>query len=421
MHEEVEIKPIISEDRTLSDDNEKNIPFKTKLKIYIISAFSTSATFIARTFIDLYAVFINSSTTALSIITASRNLIQQAVQLTLGRLSDRFGRKLLMFIGLLVSGISLALFPIIENQWVLVVGVIVYSIGFATYTPAFTALQGDITSRENRAGLISLINIFGGFASLIGLIIVGFLGDTGGNEKIEYLIILEITAGIFIITAAISLFFTNPPTKKLEKKTYFTLKPLKENLTFRRFVILNSIMSFSMSLGWPLFPIVRKYFATNLENTWMWAVFCIFQIIALFATKPLINRIKRKWLLFIGRVGLFYVPINMAITIFWAQTWWHMAISSAISGFCNAFYFVGQSSYILDCAPEAEKGTYTGIHNLFIGIVTFIGSLIMGIIADYILIVNNEWFTLFVLLMIVAVIRIISSVTFLFLKEPIQS
>ncbi|MFW9924934.1 MAG: MFS transporter, partial [Candidatus Thorarchaeota archaeon] len=123
-----------------TDEKETKVPLSTRIFIYLIAGFSTSGNFIAQTFTGLYAVFIESSASALSLITSLRNLIQQIFQFTFGRISDRIGRKILMLIGILISGISLALFPLIKNGWVLVAGVAVFSIGFSIYSPAFVAL-----------------------------------------------------------------------------------------------------------------------------------------------------------------------------------------------------------------------------------------------------------------------------------------
>lgn len=404
---------------SVDDDSIKEKTLGMKIQIYIIAAISNSATFIARVFTGYYAVFINATTTAISLITSLRNLIQQAFQSTFGRISDKIGRKIMIFIGLLISGVSLSLFPIIGNGWVLIAGVAGFSIGFAAIDPAFTALQGDITNRKNRAGFIGFVTIIGAAATTISLIFVGFMGELGEDTYYEFLIIFEIVAGLFFIAAIISLFVKEPVTERIKKGIAFSLRPIKENPTFRKFVIINSIMSFFMSIGWPIFPLVRgnPIFASNLENTWVWASFCVFQVIILLAVKPFINKIKRKTLLLIGRIGMFYVPLNLAITIYWVPHWWHIAIGGAVSGLCNALYWVGQNSYFLDCAPPKEKGTYTGIHNLFIGLSTFLGSLIMGIIADHILIIDY-WFTIWIILLIIAVGRFIASFGFLFISEP---
>ncbi len=402
---------------TQEESDEKRESNDYRLKLFSIAGISNAAIFVARTFQGLYAVFLEASTTALSLITSLRELIQQTFQSTFGRISDNLGRKIMMFLGLLVCGLILAIYPFIQNEWVLVGAVVGFSIGFASFYPSFTALQGDLTQKKNRAGLISLITIVGGGVTLIYLVLVGFLGDLGETNPKQFLIIFEITASLFILCAILSLVLYEPKVKKITEQRVFSLSPVKKNKTFRKFVLVNSIVSFFMAAGWPIFPIVRGTFASNKENTWIWAFFCLFQVVILLAINPLINKIKKTTLLFLGRVGMFYVPVNLAITIYWLPYWWHLAIAGATSGLCNALYWVGQNSYILDCAPEEEKGTYTGIHNLFIGLSTFLGSLIMGLIADYVTI-QNEWFTIYVLLMIIAAGRYLSSLGFLFIGEP---
>ena len=114
---------------------------------------------------------------------------------------------------------------------------------------------------------------------------------------------------------------------------------------------------------------------------------------------------------------MFYIPFNLALTVLFFPYWWVIAIGSAVSGASNAFFMVGQNSYILDCASEREKGTYTGVFNFFIGISTFFGSLIMGIVADLLMTVYEKWFTLTILLFVVAGFRLLSSLGYLFIKE----
>ena len=79
--------------------------------------------------------------------------------------------------------------------------------------------------------------------------------------------ILAIIA-IIAICIVITVFLQDPPRKMLKKREPFTLKPFNENKTFRKFVVVNTIMYFGMSLGWPIFPYVREAYATPKQNTW---------------------------------------------------------------------------------------------------------------------------------------------------------
>ncbi len=298
-------KDDISKNTGSTNDKSFYLNWKSRVLLFSISGSVTAASFIARVFIELYAVTIGASATSLSFITSTRNLFQQAFQSTFGRISDVIGRKKMIIIGMIGSGVSLAFFPLIQNGWILVVAVI-FSIGFACYTPAFTALLGDLTKRENRASLISLVTLVGAFTSLISLLVVSQLSKKGGSTRMEYLIILEITAGLFILAGLISILLTDPPTEKLERKSVLSFAPLRNNKNFRNFVIISSSMAFFMSCGWPIFPFVRGYYASTQENAYIWASFSIFQVLTLLFTKPIIDRISRKLLVFLGRVVMFY-------------------------------------------------------------------------------------------------------------------
>ncbi|MFW9924508.1 MAG: MFS transporter [Candidatus Thorarchaeota archaeon] len=414
---------MIEIEKKAEEDNTQTTPTqqpsrKLKTLIYFIASLSTNGDFIAESFVSLYAVFIQASAIALSLITSLKNLFQQVFQFSFGRLSDIFGRKILMIIGLITAGISIALFPLIHNQWVLVAGIIFYSIGFASYTPSFAALQGDITTKKNRAGWLSLLTIIAAFATIIGLLIVGFSSDLGSNEYQQFVIILEIAAGVFISGGIIAVFIYEPPKEKLTQRQPFSFKPIKENPIFRRLMIINSIMAFTMALGWPIFPYVRKEFATQKENSWMWAIFCVFQIIVLIAMRKSINKVRRKPLIVIGRILMFYIPLNLAINVIFQLPWWHLAISNALSGASNALYNVGLKSYILDLAPDNERGTYNGQINFFTGISTFLGSLIMGLIADPLIAKFDMWNIITILLFVITGARIIAGCTLFLIKEP---
>ncbi|MHA1551253.1 MAG: hypothetical protein ACTSQC_04865, partial [Candidatus Heimdallarchaeaceae archaeon] len=87
-----------------------------------------------------------------------------------------------------------------------------------------------------------------------------------------------------------------------------------------------------------------------------------------------------------------------------------------ISGFGNSFYMIGESAYILDQATEKEKGTYTGLFYLFLGVSTFLGSLISGVLADIFIPILGQLKTIGLFLFIIAGLRLASSFGFLFLK-----
>jgi DHA1 family multidrug resistance protein-like MFS transporter len=66
------------------------------------------------------------------------------------RISDRYGRKVPLFVGLFMISTALYLLGIFFNLWQLIGVMIVYGMGFSLLFPAMTALIIDHTDHENR-------------------------------------------------------------------------------------------------------------------------------------------------------------------------------------------------------------------------------------------------------------------------------
>ena len=121
-----------------SPEDEKGITNK-KATIYGIAIGKDTGHFIVTTYSQIYAVFIKSTPILLSIITSLRNLIQLAIQLPFGRLSDKYGRKPFLVIGLFISSLMSFIFPTITEPIVFLVVMIIYSVAFSIFTPSWIA------------------------------------------------------------------------------------------------------------------------------------------------------------------------------------------------------------------------------------------------------------------------------------------
>jgi MFS family permease len=80
---------------------------------------------------------------------------------------------------------------------------------------------------------------------------------------------------------------------------------------------------------------------------------------------------------------------------------------------------VTTTTYILDSAPVARRATYTASYNLIFGISTFLGSLGGGMFADSLSAINGTHQTIFTGLIISAIMRLITSISFLAIKETL--
>ncbi|MFX1537869.1 MAG: MFS transporter, partial [Promethearchaeota archaeon] len=199
----------------------------------------------------------------------------------------------------------------------------------------------------------------------------------------------------------------------LKRSLVNTFKPLKENPTFRRFVLVSALMDFGMSIGWPIFIFVRERYASPTEYSLMWAAFMMCQVCSLVIGGYLIDK-RGKRIGFWGRRVMFLIPL----VLFFARNWVELTIGNIIGGFGYGIYFVTINAYIIDCAPEESKGHYVGAYQLIMGIITFIGSISMGIATEFLISFVGKWPAIYTMLLVVVFFRFIGGIAFFSVDEP---
>ncbi len=179
----------------------------TKSTIYGIAIGKDTGHFIVATYSQIYAVFINTSPILLSIITSMRNLIQLAVQLPFGRLSDRYGRKPFLVLGLFISAFMSFLFPLITDPLILLLAMIIYSLAFSIFTPSWIALLGDTSQEDTRGSYIGRITTITVIFTMVVFLISGWvIPFLSTDYATQYQIIYRIGALGFFLAGLFSFF-----------------------------------------------------------------------------------------------------------------------------------------------------------------------------------------------------------------------
>jgi MFS family permease len=399
-----------------------------KSLIYSIAIGKDIGNFIGAVYAQIYAVFIQSSPFLLSIITSMRNLIQLAVQSPFGRLSDKFGRKPFLVIGLFVSAFMSFVYPLITDPIIFLGAMIIYSLAFSIFAPSWIAILGDSSKESKRGSYIGRITTVSVIFTMCVFLITGWVVPfISVDYAQQYNIIFRIGALGFFLAGILTLFMKETAPKRVEKNPSSnefkqsklknslanTIKPLKENPRFRRFVLVCAIMDFGMSAGWPIFVFVRERYASPTEYSLMWAAFMICQVCSLVIGGYLIDK-RGKRIGFWGRRVMFLIPI----VLFFARNWIQLTIGNLIGGIGYGLYFVTINAFIIDSAPEESKGNYVGTYHLIMGVVTFIGSISMGIACEILTGFVGKWSAIYTMLLVVVVLRFIGGVAFFFVEEP---
>jgi MFS family permease len=408
-------------------DDDKGLT-NNKSAIYCVAIGKDTGHFIVATYSQIYAVFIRSSPILISIITSLRNLIQLTIQLPFGRLSDKFGRKPFLVIGLFISSLMSFIFPTITDPIVFLVMMIIYSVAFSIFTPSWIAFLGDSSKENMRGSFIGKITTISAIFTMVVFLITGWIVPFISIDYVqEYQIIYSIGGIGFALAGVFCIFLlkeTNP--QKIEVSQYQkskrefsirnVLNPLRDNSTFKRFVLVSAFMDFSMSLGWPIFGFIRERYVTPSEFSFLWAIHLACQIFSLSIGGKLIDKYGKK-IGFNGRRVMFFVPL----VLLFAQNWVELSIANFIGGIGYGLYFVTTTAYIIDSAPENSKGMYVGVYQLIMGLATFVGSFSMGVATELLMPSLGKWAAIYTMVMVVMFLRFIGGTFFYFVEEPKKS
>lgn len=129
-------------------------------------------------------------------------------QLITGPLSDRWGRKHLITIGMLVQATALALVAIADTFGVWVVAAVLLGAGTALVYPTLLAVVGDVAHPAWRARAVGVYRLWrdGGFA--VGAVLAGAVADLWGL-RVAVWVVAALTAASGVIVA-VRMYETHP-------------------------------------------------------------------------------------------------------------------------------------------------------------------------------------------------------------------
>jgi DHA1 family tetracycline resistance protein-like MFS transporter len=182
----------------------------------------------------------------IGILMASYSLMQFIFSPVLGSLSDRYGRRPILFLSIIGSGISYLIIGMAGALWMIYVGRIFGGITAGNLSTA-QAYIADVTTRENRAKGMGLFGMAFGLGFILGPAIAGILSKFGTHVPFYF------AAGLSFLNAGLLYLFL-PESRKPEQTPALTksrnrLAELTEIFRDSRFT----------SIAWQYFLLVTSF------------------------------------------------------------------------------------------------------------------------------------------------------------------
>ncbi len=322
-----------------------------------------------------------------------------------GKAVDKFGRKIMIVLGLFIFGFSELLFGVGETIEVLFISRILGGVSAAFIMPAVTAFIADITTTETRPKALGYMSAAISTGFIIGPGIGGFLADLGARVPFFF-------AGILgIIAAILSIAFLVEP----ERNDQFTEEASTDKSGFKRIFIpmyfIAFILIFILSFGLAAF---ESFFSLFVDHKFGFTPKDIAimitggAIVGAIVQVALFDRLTRVF----GEINVIRYSLLLSAILVFVMT----VVNSYLSVLLTTFVlFIGfdlfrpaVTTYLSRIAGN-EQGFVGGMNSMFTSLANILGPILGGILFDIDL--NYPYY-------FAALILLVGVVLSLFWKKP---
>lgn len=347
---------------------------RSVLPLGFIAASRFFGLFIILPVLSLYALELDGANEFLAGLTIGAYAITQMIfQLPFGSLSDRFGRKFMIFVGLIIFIIGSFICAISTDIYTMLFGRLLQGCG--AVGAVATAMISDLVSEDKRSKAMAMMGGMIGIAFAISMILSPLLSREFGLSSLFYLSIIVTIFCIFLLFSAVP---KEPKIHHHDPKIPLTKLLKQKDLAIMN--LTNLMQKMLMSCAFVAIPIVLvKSLEYNGDNLWIvYLISMIFGFLAMGMAGFLGDgKGHSKKLLLIGVVLFIISFIGFGVA--------NSAVSFIIF---VVIFFIGFNIHepiMQSCASKFAKsnqrGSALGIFNSF----GYLGSFLGGAVGGYLL------------------------------------
>ena len=302
-------------------------------------------------------------------------LTQACFQIPMGKMSDRWGRKPTIYLGLAVFAIGSLVAAMASDIYWIAAGRAIQGAG--AVSAVLMALLADLTSEKNRTLAMAIIGITIGLSFICSIFLGPLLAVSIGVPGIFLL------TGIFAIAGSLIVKYLVPDGMRETALPSKDKIPLKSLLCKSQLIRLNVSIFFLHAILVSLFLIIPIILQSHVDLSKHWLVYLVIMLSSVFCMLPgLYLSEKGGWqkqalkmsiiLVGISCILLTYVNGSLALTML------------VLILFFAAFNFLEASlpSLASKLAPVGNKGASLGVYSTFQFLGMFFGASIGGLLAQ---------------------------------------
>ncbi len=306
-------------------------------------------------------------------------LTQAILQIPFGLMSDRYGRKPMIYISLLLFALGSFIAAFAHDIYWVIIGRVIQGTG--ALNAAVMALAADLTREEHRTKAMAMIGITIGITFSISLVLSPVLYQAIG------------VPGIFAMTGVLALLamlvvkyvIPNPAITRFHSDTEASSKHLGAVLRHKELLRLDfgifTLHAILMSVFMQVPSVLRN---NGLEAAQHWHVYLPVLLMAFVLMVPpiiLAEKKARMKQVFVGAIALAVLG-QLTLMLLQHSVW---GVAAALALFFTAFNILEAAlpSLISKVAPLASKGTAMGVYSSVQFLGAFFGASIGGLLMQY--------------------------------------
>jgi len=318
--------------------------------------------------------------TELGLLTASYAVMRLIFGPIWGGLSDRFGRKPILLIGILGYVITMAWFGLANTLWMLFAARILSGILSSATAPTTMAYIGDSSPEEERGGGMGMLGAAGGVGTIAGPVLGGFLATASLSTP------FFIAAGLALLSLILAIIFlpeSHPAGEQPAKKeAIIDLRAWQEaifspigTLFTLTFISTCGLMIFANVFG--LYALEKFNFGPEDVGVMM----MVLGLVSALAQGLLAGPVTKKW----GdgiviKAGLLGTALSYGLMLL-ANSYLTILLTTAIFALTVALQ-VPALTALTSRRATVQQGIAMGLSNSFVSLGRIVGPILGGVVLD---------------------------------------
>ena len=305
-------------------------------------------------------------------------LTQAILQIPMGVLSDKIGRKPVILAGLVLFALGSAIAASADSLLVLVIGRFLQGAG--AIAGAIMALAGDVSRENQRSKVMAVIGIAIGFSFYLALLIGPLIAEHWGLQ------------GIFAVTAVLAVCcmplvkWVVPDAQNIAPSgdTLPVLADVKNLITHPQLLRLNisvAVLHMMITVLFVAFPGMLVSHGVSLDQHW--SVYLPVLISSIIGMAFLMAYARKKGQVSTIKIAVLLMAFSLAGFAGFGQEFWPLMI--VVWLFFTGFNFLEANfpALVSSIAPAGKKGSAMGIFASLQFFGAFAGGILSGVLNQY--------------------------------------